>query len=199
MTNRERYKQAFKALHASGKIDLEVEMKQNTRHTMRMGRRAVTMLVCAALLLGLSVTAYAYGGEIRRFFGWSGNAVITQSVDENGNQSASTEMNTEELTSPVEIDGGRMFLIVNGGHTDITDAVKSGKAYSYRYMDEEGLEHIWLIGLNGEALDSYGYAEFICTEDGEWLGGYSYGIELGENMCGPDWYETGKDEMNIPW
>lgn len=199
MTNRERYQQAFKALHASGKIDLEAEMRQNTRHPMRMGRKAITTLVCAVLLLGLSVTAYAYGGEIRKFFGWSGNAVITQGVDENGNKIASTEMNIDELTSPVEIAGERMFLIVNGGHTDITDEVKSGKAYSFRYMDEEGLEHIWLIGLNGEALDHYGYAEFIRTKDGEWLGGYAHGIELGEDMSGPDWYEEGKDEMNIPW
>ncbi len=199
MTNRERYKQAFRALHASAEISLEAEMKQNTRHSLAIGRRMVTALVCAALLLGLGVTAYAYSGELRRFFGWNGNAVITQGVDEDGNTVASTEMNTEELTSPVEIEGESMFLIVDGEHTDITDEVKSGKAYTYRHVDAEGVEHIWVIGLCGEALESYGYAEFIRTTEGEWLGGYSHGIELGEDMRGPEWFETGKDEMGIPW
>ncbi len=199
MTNRERYKQAFRALHASAEINLEADMKHETRHTLAIGRRMVTALVCAALLLGLGVTAYAYSGELRRFFGWSGNAVITQGVDVDGNTVASTEMNTEELTSPVEIEGESMFLIVNGEHTDITDEVRSGKAYTYRHVDAEGVEHIWVIGLCGEKLESYGYAEFIRTTEGEWLGGYSHGIELGEDMRGPDWFETGKDEMGIPW
>lgn len=202
MTNKERYKQAFRALHASGEIDLEAEMKHETRHTLAIGKRAVTALICAALLLGLSVTAYAYSEEIRRFFGWKGNAVITQSVGEDGGVIASTEMNTEELTSPVEIKDARMFLVVNGEHTDITDEVKSGKAYVYRYVDTEGaedVERILLIGLCGEELESYGYAEFIRTTQGEWLGGYSHGIEIGEDMRGPEWFETGKDEMGIPW
>lgn len=199
MTNKERYKQAFRALHASGEIDLEAKMKQNTGHSLAIGKRMVTALVCAALLLGLGVTAYAYNEEIRRFFGWNGNAVITQSVGEDGGVIASTEMNTEELTSPVEIKGARMFLVVNGEHTDITDEVRSGKAYTYRHVDAEGVEHIWLIGLCGDALESYGFAEFIRTTEGEWLGGYSNGIEIGEDMRGPEWFETGKDEMGIPW
>ena len=97
MTNKEKYRQAFSVLHASGNIVLEESMK--TEKTFRPSRKLVSLCVCAALLLALGVTAYAYGDEIAgRIFGWGHNLEITQGTDENGASTGTAVLYTDSLT-----------------------------------------------------------------------------------------------------
>lgn len=196
MTNRENYKQAFGTLHASMVVIEEANMKQ---HSIVSLRRAVLIGLCAALLLGIGITAYAYGGEIKRVMGWGGNATIELGTGENGEVLSSTTLHTDSLTEPVEICEGRMYFIVNNEHIEISDSVENCGFFKYEYIDEQGNTHLWLIGLNSEELENYGYAEFIRAESGEWLGGYSVRINIDKDGTGAQWFENAKEALNIPW
>ena len=50
MTDKERYKQAFSSLHASGHISLEVNMNHNRK--FHPTRKLIAASACAILLLG---------------------------------------------------------------------------------------------------------------------------------------------------
>ena len=58
MTDKERYKQAFSTLHASGHISLEVNMNHNRK--FHPTRKLIAASACAALLLGGSSAYAAY-------------------------------------------------------------------------------------------------------------------------------------------
>ena len=199
MTNRERYKKAFGVLHTSGELSLEVTMKQ--KHAWRPTRRLIIVCICTVLILGLGVTAYAYGEQtIRKIFGWEQNMEITTTVDENGRESATTIVHTSDLTDPVEIQDGRMVFLVNGEHLDITNQVSEAKGFHYEYTDEDGNTHVWLVGLNSGALDNYGYAEYIRDANGMWAGGYSARVNIeSDGTTSAQWLNTAKSELNIPW
>lgn len=196
MTNRERYKQAFGVLHASAEIKLEAEMTDKSN--IGFLRRAVIICVCVVLLLGIGVTAYAAGGELKKIFGWGGNAEIIYETDENGEEKTYVYLHTESLTEPVEIDGGNIYFVVNGEHLNITEHLKEG-VFHYDYKDEDGNTHYWIIGLNREELESYGYGEYVRDAEGNWVGGYSARANTEADGRGPEWLEIGKDEINIPW
>lgn len=212
MTNKEKYKQAFGVLHASGTIPLG-ESRKNSDITdlgkgmvINMKRKSFTSKFAAAcigvaVVLAAGVTAYAYGGElISNIFGWGGNFEIRETVDENGDTMTEGILYTEDLTEPVVIQDGRMIFIVNDQQTDITTLVSETKAYMYEYTDEEGNTHIWLVGLNSDSIEEYGYGEFIKNVDGEWVGGYSAGINLEEDgSTSAQWFNDAKRELNIPW
>ena len=110
-----------------------------------------------------------------------------------------TTLHTDSLTDPVEISDGRMVFIVNDEHLDITDQVSETTPFLYQYTDEDGNVHHWIIGLNGPGLEHFGWAEFICSADGTWLGGCSVRTNLDENGIGPKWLESGKATIGIPW
>lgn len=66
MTNKEKYKQAFSALHPSNPIDLEGTTMKNTGKTHILFR-PVAAIICIVLLLGCATVAYAADvGGIRR-------------------------------------------------------------------------------------------------------------------------------------
>ena len=65
--------------------------------------------------------------------------------------------------------------------------------------DGDGYTHYWLVGLNTDEVENYGYAEYIKDENGEWVGGYSARASLNSDGKGPEWLEAGKAELGIPW
>ena len=181
MTDREKYRLAFGVLHASGKISLEAEMR-----TFNF-KKAAALCLAAVLICALAVTAYAYGASI---YGWGGNMEILANENEHF-----VVVHTDDLKEPVVFEDGRMIFIVNGEHIDITDTVTYTEAYRYRYIDNDGYIHDWLIGLNGDELENYGYAEYISTKDGNWQGGYSARV----NGSTVPWLDNAKAEMDCPW
>ncbi|MDY4834580.1 MAG: hypothetical protein SO181_05440 [Frisingicoccus sp.] len=189
MTNKEKYKQAFSALHASENISLEVNMKDKKR--LNPAKRLVVACACAIMIFGVGVTVYANGEVIlKRIFGWENNVEITDS---------GVMVHTDNLADPVKIVNGRMYFIVNNEYIDITDHVSQTEAYAYDYVDMDGNTHYWFIGLNGEELGNYGYGEYIKDSNGAWAGGYSARTNIEEDGSVPEWLERGKESINCPW
>ena len=195
MNEHERYKRAFSVLHASAKIDLEAEMK----HRPNYKKRLATLCVCAVLILALTVSAFAMGGDtLKRILGWDGHIEVHELENEMGETIESIHYGISE---PVRIEDGRMYFIAKGEEEDITDIVTTGGTYSYTYEDENGCTYLILVGLNSTELESYGYAEFIRTSEDSWRGGHAHNIAYTKTAEGEVclWLEQGKEEYDLPW
>ena len=119
---------------------------------------------------------------------------ITQ-YDDGG---AEVRIHTEKLTEPVEIRDGRMYFVVNGENLDITDQVSQTKAFTYQYVDNQGITHDWVVGLNSENIENYGYAEYLKTDT--WQGGYSARVNINaDGTTDARWLESWKTENDCPW
>lgn len=189
MNNRDKYKKAFSVLHASKTTDWEAIMEYNTQRKHK--KTVVKLLLLAAAISLMTVTVSA--DSVRQLFGWGGNMEIT----DHGN-GVEIVVNTDELTEPVEIRNGRMYFIVNGENLDITDQVSQTKAFTYSYEDAQGVTHIWVLGLNSEELEHYGYAEYLKTDT--WQGGYSARVNSNaDGTTEAQWLEIWKAENDCPW
>lgn len=189
MNNRDKYKKAFSVLHASDSTDWEAIMEQKAKK--KHGKTAMKLVLLAAVVCLMTVTASA--DSVRQLFGWGGNMRIDQYED-----GAEVRIFTEKLTEPVEIRDGRMYFIVNGEDMDITDQVSQTKAFTYSYEDAQGVTHIWVLGLNSEELEHYGYAEYLKTDT--WQGGYSARVNSNaDGTTEAQWLEVWKAENDCPW
>ena len=107
-------------------------------------------------------------------------------------------MHTDNLTEPVQIRDGRMWFVVNGENRDITDEVSQMEAFTYTFMAEQGITHYWVLGLNGEELENYGYAEYLKSDT--WQGGYDARVNSNpDGTTDAVWLERWKQENNCPW
>lgn len=187
--NREKYKRAFSVLHASQETDWEAIMKTSREHNMR---KAGTKLILAAALVSLlAITASAAG--MRLMQGWGGNMEVLSREE-----GMEVHVHTDNLTEPVEIREGRMWFVVNGENRDITDEISQTEAFTYTFMDEQGITHYWVLGLNGEELENYGYAEYLKTDT--WQAGYSARVNSNpDGTTDAVWLERWKEENNCPW
>ena len=194
MSELERYHSCMDQLRAPEALYSEV-MKMTAEQTKRnyipVKRTVLVLAAVLVLMLALGAAGYASG---RSIFGWGGNFEVR--VDEAGGTNA--VLHTENLTEPVEFENNRMIFIVNGEHLDITESVSEDIPYIYKYTDEEGMIHYWLIGKNGPELRHYGYAEYLYQPDEEWIVGYSARTNLDPDNL-PGWLTNGKEQLNIPW
>ena len=199
MTNKEKYKQAFSALHASENISLEVNKDMKNKKVFN--KKMMAACTCCVVMLGVGATVYAHNYQIiNKIFGWGNNLEITQEVDENGETSSISILHTDNLTEPVKIDDGKIYFVVNDEKIDITDEISETAAFEYEYTDEEGNTHIWLVGLNSDNIEDYGYVEYIKNIDGDWTGGYSARVNIeSDGKTNAEWLEDAKSEKNIPW
>lgn len=189
-------KAAFEPLHASPTVLTEVCKMTEEKKSHFSQKNIRPLLVAACLALALCITAYS-AGVVEQIWGWSGNMEI-QTDRENGNQTVI--LHTDALTEPVAFVNGRMIFLVNGELLDITDCVSQTEPFSYRYEDEEGLTHIWLVGLVGNSLEHYGYAEYIQDAEQNWLGGYSARINSrADGTTEAEWLNLWKEENACPW
>lgn len=187
MTNREKYKQAFSVLHTSGGEDWDAL----ARKRKPKGKTAARLVLLAAVICLLTVTASA--DSLRQIFGWGGNLEVRQT-----DAGSEVCVHTDNLRSPVELREGRLFFVVNGENLDITDRVSQTESFTYEYADEQQVTHYWVVGLNRDTLDSYGYAEYLKTDT--WIGGYSARVNSHEDgKTDARWLETWKAENNCPW
>ena len=201
MNNHEKYKLAFSVLQMSGDTHLEPEKAKTPRYSAM--RRTAAACFCALAVLSLGVLTYAYGEQIiREVRGWGGNMKMTEAVNtENGETEKTVTVMTDSLTDPVEIEDGKMYLVVNDEHIDITDSVSESKPYVYDYTDQDGYIHYWIIGLNGPEPGYYGYGEYIKDPDGSWVAGYTARINLDPDKDLPEWLTQGKQIIggDCPW
>lgn len=190
MTERERYKSAFSVLESSYSYDMEEIFMERKRSINK--KRAFTLALTAALVLALGISAYAVGEDtIKRLLGWDKHIEISELTNEAGETFTHAHYGISE---PVRMEDGRMFFIVNGENTDITDTVTGDEPYTYSYQDTEGYTYIYIIGLNDTEPESYGYAEFVKGPGGSWQGGHAH-----NTTDDAPWLEQGKREFNLPW
>ena len=199
MTNKEKYKRAFSALHASENISLEVDKDMKNKRVFN--KKIMAVCTCCLAMFGVGATVYAHNYQIiNKIFGWGNNLEITQEVDENGETSSISILHTDNLTEPVKIDDGKIYFVVNDEKIDITDKISETTAFEYEYTDDEGNTHIWLVGLNSDNIKDYGYAEYIKNIDGDWTGGYSARVNIeSDEKTNAEWLENAKSEKTIPW
>ena len=187
MTNREKYKQAFSVLHASGGEDWDALARER-----RPKGKVTARLVLLAAVIGL-LTVTASADSLRQIFGWGGNLEVRQTDD-----GSEVWVHTDNLTEPVELRDGRLYFIVNGENLDITDRVSKTEGFTYEYEDAQKVTHCWVVGLNGDTLDSYGYGEYLKTDT--WICGYSARVDIhADGKTDAQWLETWKAENNCPW
>ena len=199
MTNKEKYKRAFSALHASENISLEVDKDMKNKRVFN--KKIMAVCTCCLAMLGVGATVYAHNYQIiNKIFGWGNNLEITQEVDKNGETSSISILHTDNLTEPVKIDDGKIYFVVNDEKIDITDKISETTAFEYEYTDDEGNTHIWLVGLNSDNIKDYGYAEYIKNIDGDWTGWYSARVNIeSDGKTNAEWLENAKSEKTIPW
>lgn len=199
MTNKEKYKRAFSALHASENISLEVDKDMKNKRVFN--KKIMAVCTCCLAMFGVGATVYAHNYQIiNKILGWGNNLEITQEVDENGETSSISILHTDNLTEPVKIDDGKIYFVVNDEEIDITDKISETTAFEYEYTDDEGNTHIWLVGLNSDNIEDYGYAEYIKNIDGDWTGGYSARVNIeSDGKTNAEWLENAKSEKTIPW
>lgn len=199
MTNKEKYKRAFSALHASENISLEVDKDMKNKRVFN--KKIMAVCTCCLAMFGVGATVYAHNYQIiNKIFGWGNNFEITQEVDENGETSSISILHTDNLTEPVKIDDGKIYFVVNDEKIDITDKISETTAFEYEYTDDEGNTHIWIVGLNSDNIEDYGYAEYIKNIDGDWTGGYSARVNIeSDGKTNAEWLENAKSEKTIPW
>lgn len=199
MTNKEKYKRAFSALHTSENISLEVDKDMKNKRVFN--KKIMAVCTCCLAMFGVGATVYAHNYQIiNKIFGWDNNFEITQEVDENGETSSISILHTDNLTEPVKIDDGKIYFVVNDEKIDITDKISETTAFEYEYTDDEGNTHIWLVGLNSDNIKDYGYAEYIKNIDGDWTGGYSARVNIeSDGKTNAEWLENAKSEKTIPW
>ena len=199
MTNKEKYKRAFSALHASENISLEVDKDMKNKRVFN--KKIMAVCTCCLAMFGVGATVYAHNYQIiNKIFGWGNNLEITQEVDENGETSSISILHTDNLTEPVKIDDGKIYFVVNDEKIDITDKISETTAFEYEYTDDEGNTRIWLVGLNSDNIKDYGYAEYIKNIDGDWTGGYSARVNIeSDGKTNAEWLENAKSEKTIPW
>lgn len=175
----------------------EKEIIQMPIHTN--GKKIITIVIAACLVMGLGIVAYAYGGRlISQIFGWGNNLEVNTRLDEDGSEFSEAILYTDNLTEPVKLQEDKMYFIVNDENLDITDLVSTEKAFQYEYEDDEGITHLWLVGLLEKGnLEHYGYAEYLKNKQGEWISGYSARINDGHTEV--QWLELAKELNGIPW
>lgn len=150
--------------------------------------------ICVILLVVKSVT-YAYSYVEKRWFTYNKMAEFTKETDDDGVHHVSVSYDTSETNAPAECIDGRIYFTVNGENRDITDDISETLPYTYSFIDEERVTHYFIIGGTPE---HFGYAEFLWSEDEQWIGGYAHGSDNGD-VKEEAWFVNGKEALGIPW
>lgn len=151
----------------------------------------LSVLLLAGLACNTQVRA-AVDEFLKRYVFNNGNTVITISED---GMCAVSHTPSMQLYLRTEEDG-RLYLLVNGEHIDITDQTSMEKPYIYTYVDEDDVEHLLIAGGTPE---NHGIHEFYREIGGTWLGGYGENYLDMETQTAYPWLAAAWEELNLPW
>lgn len=123
----------------------------------RIHKLAVCFAVfCLIAILSLG-TVFAASLEFRKaVIGLLTGGSIEQGISEDG--FLYVMFNDTEDTIPVEVSDGQIYFVLDGDRINITDFCSDTTAYAYESTDENGFQHILLIG---GTPDNVGWAEVI--------------------------------------
>lgn len=121
MTNKEKYKQAFSAIHISDEFSLEVNKMTNTSKKQKLGHMVASIVACV-LFIGGSATAYAadLGGIQRTIQLWIHGDQTEATIDFNADGSYGMEYNDDEGNT-VHQGGGGVAFDSDGSERSLTE------------------------------------------------------------------------------
>lgn len=143
MTNRERYKQAFSALHPSGRLSLEVEEMAHIqkKHKTNM---AIAAAIACAVIIGIPGTVYAadIGGIQEKLSMWLYGEKAQVDVTENGGGGYTFTYEHDGETE--QISGGGIIIGEDGTETwmDAGDVAEGMNQHASIEEDNEG--RVWV-------------------------------------------------------
>lgn len=196
MTNKERYKKAFKTLRASEPISLEVEIMEERKKVYRM-KKAVAACAAAAVMCGSMTVAYAadIGGIQQKITAWFHGEQTQMNVTDNGNGSY-TYTFTDENGKKQSQTGGGVVIDDEGNETPLSaeellesvsnsvQADEDGRVWLYYY--DKKVDVTELFGEDGicrVALEHDGKMVYFKIEGNEDSGVTgSYGYECGTEV-----------------
>ena len=153
-------------------------------------KKSIIVALAVLMVAALSVTAFAYGGEIFTFLT---GGTVEHSVDEHGESYTGVSMPAE---SPIEISGdGRVIMSFGGETDDITGLFSLTEPYIYECVAEDGLRHVLVVG--GE-IGAVGWAEFMWDTEGmPMAGSASFGTAAGREDA--PWFDAALEFLGLPW
>lgn len=159
MTDRERYKQAFSALHSSGQFTLEVGEMEQIRRNHRKNMAAAAAIACA-VVIGTGGTVYAadIGGIQQKISMWLHGAQTEVNVTQNSEDGSGgyTFTYTQEGETK-ELGVGGVSLDEDGNETWLSaDELAEGLSKSADiYVDEDGRVWIYYYDQKIDVTDSF--------------------------------------------
>ena len=153
-------------------------------------KKGIVMALAVLMVAALSITAFAYGGQI---FSFLTGGTVEQGTDENGVGYTSVSMSD---SSPVkEFADGIVMLDFNGELTDISGLFSLTEPYIHDCVAEDGLRHVIVVG--GEA-GAIGWAEFMWDAEGmPMAGSASFGTAAGREDA--PWHDAAMEILGLPW
>lgn len=144
MTNKERYKQAFSALHPSGQLSLEVE-EMALIHKKHRTNTAIAAAIACAVIIGASGTVYAadIGGIQEKLSMWLYGEKTQVDVTENvGGGYTFTYEHDGEIE---QIGGGGISIDDNGNETWMSAGEVAESMNQFASIDEDENGRVWVF------------------------------------------------------
>ena len=152
--------------------------KSNRRFSFR------TAVIAAVVVLSLTLAGFTYGNRIIQLLG---GGHFVEGKDSNGNNFASMDSGFEN--DPVEVRDGRIYFVLDGSDTNITNQCSEENYYQYEKVDNKGYRHVVLIGGTPEDV---GMAEYIWDESGTFRGG-----NASYNGSEPAWLKSAEEALGV--
>ncbi len=161
------------------KEDAPMQVKPNSIRISRV------LAVAAVAALALALAGFTFGNQIIELLG---GGRIVRGQDGEGNQYVSVDSGF--AADPVEVRDGRIYFVLDGSGTDITDQCSETEYYRFESKDGGGRLRVVLIG---GTPDRVGMAEFVWDEDGAFLASNaSYDTEEE-----PAWLVSGREALGL--
>lgn len=162
MSNKEKYKQAFSALHVSDKLSLEVIKMTNIRRKQKFNQMVAGVAACV-LLVGGSATAYAadLGGIQRTIQLWihGEQTEVTIEFNADGNERSLTETEILDYLDDPDVryeDDGSVWIYYFDQKINITDKFDDNVCYARVSNGNETL-YLTIKYQNGWSSSPYKY------------------------------------------
>lgn len=153
-------------------------------------KKGIVMALAVLMVAALSVTAFAYGGEIFTFLT---GGTVEHSVDEHGERYTGVSMT--DISPVEEMADGRVMLSLNGETTDISGCFSLTEPYIHDFVAGDGLRHAIVVG--GEA-GAIGWSEIMWDAEGMPMAGTSrFGTGAGREDA--PWLDAAMEILDLPW
>lgn len=198
MTNKERYKQAFSALHTSAEIVLEVDDMKKDKKQKHFYKIAIVAAAVVACFMGANGICYAQTGQslVKRIVEFrlaNGVEIEMEEGTEGDEEYVSMNMTAAgDVDSYTLVENDRLYFVLDNVKTDITDECDTESYYRYDYTDEKGLNHVIIIG---GTIDNCGWAEYVFDAEGNYITNL---MEIPGDDYSPAWLLNAEHSLGVP-